>query len=200
MKRRITRTRVAAWLFGIVLGILIGLLVAAPVMAATSQEVTITATPNYVSISNTPATWTLNDAAGGGGLIDTDTVYYSNPLGDTTPPSATVVDGECRFTLTNTSGPDIDIYTHCDDFTGGDANMTNSDDGSNGATSFGAYSWYSGLTYASKVVMKTTTSDILYNEYSGASLKWGMEVETRTNAWTGASSSTANMTIFAIVD
>lgn len=171
-----------------------------PTMAADSQDVTVTATPLYLAITNDPSTWTLNDAGGGSGTISPDTIYYSNPLGDTTPPSSTVLDGECRFTVTCSSGATTcDLTVNMGDFSGGSANMTNSDDGTNGATSYGAHSWYSGMSYGSKVVMKTTGSSTLYATglAADASLKWGAEVETQTNAWSGSSSSTATMTITA---
>lgn len=173
--------------------------IAAPVLADDSQDVTITATPLYLAITNDISTWTLNGITGSG-TIAPDTVYYSNPLGDTTTPSATVVDGECRFTVTCTAGATTcDLTVNCGDFSGGDANMTNSDDGSNGATSYGGYSWYSGITYASKVVMKTSGSSELYSAglAGGNSLKWGAEIETQTNAWAGGDASTATMTITA---
>lgn len=187
------KKRLLAILFAVALASLVW---ATPILAATSQEVEVTATPNYLAISNTPSTWTLNGITGSG-VIDVDTVYYSNPLGDTTPPSATVADGECRFTITNSSTVNIDYFVNCGNFTGGDANMTNGDSGANGATSYGGYSWYSGLSYASKVQMDSSGSGALATGQSGASFKWGAEIETQTNAWAGGSSSTATMTISA---
>ena len=181
------------------LSLITSILTAIPVLAADSQDVTITATPLYLAITNSPSTWTLNGITGSG-TIAPDTIYYSNPLGDTTPPSATVVDGECRFTASCTAGATTcDLTVNSGDFSGGDANMTNSDDGSNGATSYGGYSWYSGITYSSKVVMKTTGSSELYSSglAGGNSLKWGAEIETQTDAWAGGDASTATMTITA---
>jgi hypothetical protein len=169
---------------------------ALPALADTSADVTITATPYFIGISNDPSTWTLNGITGSS-VVLVDTKYYSNPLGDTTAPSATVVNGECRFTLTNDSTIDIDLKVTVGAFSGGDADMTNSDDGSNDATHFGAYAWYSGMTYANKVIAKSAASDDLYSSYSGSSLKWGAEIETRTGAWTGGDASTATMTIAA---
>lgn len=173
---------------------------ATPILAATSQNVTITATPSYIDIANSPGTWTLNGITGGG-KIDVDTVYYANPLGDTTTPSATVQAGECQFDLTNTSSIATDITVNCGDFSGGDANMTNSNDGSNGASTYGGYSWYAGLSYASKVVMKTSASSVLYDGLAASTnIDWGAEIETQTGAWAGSSSSTATMTISAVAD
>jgi len=162
-----------------------------------ATDITITATPSYISFSSAPTTWTLNGETGDS-KIDVDTVYYANPGGDTTPPSATVVDGECKFTWTNDSSVNIAITVNCGSFTGGDADMTNSGTGANGATTYGAYSWYSGMTYANKVIVKSSGSDTLYTTVTpGEDKKWGAEIETRTDAWTGSSSSTATMTITA---
>jgi len=174
--------------------LLVGLLTT----VASATDITITATPGYVSFSSAPTTWTLNDITGDG-FINVDTVYYANPLGDTTPPSATVLDAECQFTWTNDSTVDIEVYVDCGSFTGGDADMTNGGTGSNGATTYGAYSWYSGMTYASKVIVKSSGSNVLYTTVTpGEDKKWGAEIETREDAWTGGDASTATMTITAI--
>ncbi len=168
------------------------------VFAATSQEVTITGTPSFAGISNSPSTWLLNGITGSG-LIDVNTVYYSNPLGDTTAPAgANVVDGECRFTITNTSSIAIDLTVICSDFSGTGDTMTNSNDGSNGAGTYGAYCWYSGMVYADKVVMKSVGSAAMKtNLAASTNIKWGAEIETRTGAWTSTDNMTATMTITA---
>lgn len=179
----------------LLLALALVLSVSVPAFAATSEDVTVTATPKYIAITNDPDTWTLNGITGGG-KIDINTTYYSNPLGDTTAPSATVVDGECRFTMTNSSTVATDMYVNSGNFTGGSANMTNSDTGSNGATAYGGYSWHSGILYASKVIMKTTGSAVLKDGLAATTdMKWGAEILTQTDAWTGGTSSTATMTV-----
>ena len=164
---------------------------------AATDTVTVTATPSFVGIGNAPSSWTLNNATGSGtGKIEPATTYYSNPLGEVTAPSATVLGGECLFTITNTSSEATNVVIDISNFTGGSDEMTNSNDGSNGATSFGAYSWYEGMTYSSKVIAKTTGSDNLISSLAAnTDLKWGMEVTTQSDAWTGGTSSTATITI-----
>lgn len=170
---------------------------AVPVLAGTSTDVTVTATPSYISFSSAPTTWTINGITGSG-VIAVNITYYANPLGDTTPPSATVLVGECQFTWTNDSSVNINITTICGAFTGGGADMTNSNAGTNGATTYGAYSWYEGQLYANKVIMKDASSDTLYTTTApGEDLSWGCEILTRTDAWTSGTSSTATMTISA---
>ena len=163
---------------------------------AATDTVTVTATPSYLGIGNAPGTWTLNGIGGGDSVIEPATTYYSNPLGDTTAPSTTVLAGECRFTITNTSSVPTYVVIDISNFAGGSDEMTNSNGGTNGATSFGAFSWYEGMTYANKVVAQTTGSDNLTdNLAANTDLKWGMEVLTQTDAWTGGTSSTATITI-----
>ena len=164
---------------------------------AAQDTVEVTATPSFVGISNSPDTWTLNGISGDN-IISANTTYYANPQGDTTAPSTTVATNECYFTITNTSSDNINVTIDINDFAGGSDPMTNSDTGSAGPTSFGAYTWYEGMTYANKVIAKTTTtgSDILYSSLDANNdLKWGMEITTQQNAWTGGTSSTATITI-----
>jgi len=173
------------------------------VSAASSQDVTVTADPLFLSITNSPGTWTINGIGGGSGWINVNTTYYSNPLGDTTAPSATVLNTECYFTVTNAVGADTcDLTVTWGDFAGGSANMTNSNDGTNGVNTYGAYCWYEGMTYANKVIVKDSGSDKMYDAglAAGSSLKWGVEIKTRTNAWTGGSASTSTLTITATAD
>lgn len=163
-----------------------------------------TATANFlltsiVSITNSPNTWTINGITGKGTIL-TNTTYYSNPLGDTIPPSATVNLTECRFTVTNdSSNVPLDLYITFSNFSGGDA-MINSNTGSNGVTEFGAYAWYEGMTYSNKVIAKISGSSIFYNEWTGPTLNWSVEIRTRTNDWTTGSASTATITITAVED
>jgi hypothetical protein len=169
------------------------------VFAGSSSNVTITAIPTFIAITNDPSTWTINGITGNGFILP-NTTYYSNPLGDTTAPAATVADGSCRFTVTNASSSiALDLTVTFGNFSSGDAS-TNSNTGSNGATTFGAYSWYSGMTYSSKVVAKTTGSSLLYDEWSGSTLKWGAEIKTQSNAWGSGTPMTATMTITATAD
>jgi len=189
---------------GMFVGALVALLAFLPVasyaFAATSQDVTVTATPAYIELTNSPSTWTLNGITGDS-VIEPDTVYYANPLGDTTVPSGTVVDGECNFTATNTANStvSVDLDVDCGNFTGGDANMTNSGTGANGATSYGAYSWNSGDTYpAGRTIMKSSASAEFYTGLAtNTAIKWGCEIETQADAWAGGSSSTTTMTVTA---
>jgi len=180
----------------IVLALALAIIPASGALAATSQNVTVTATPAFISIANAPSTWSINGITGSG-VIAPNTTYYSNPLGDTTSPSATVVDGECRFTVTNTSSVATNIVVNFPNHTGGDAS-TNSNLGTNDTTKFGAYSYYSGMTYSSKVIAKASGSDNLITSLAAATnFKWGLEYKSQSDAWTSGSAMSSTVTITA---
>jgi len=139
----------------LVLALALVMSISVPVLALPSQDVTVTATPVYITLANSPNTWTVGNTDA---KIAPDTIYYSNPEGGTTPPSATVEDDECHFTADTTdSSVATDLTLTWGAFTGGGADMTNSDsDGSNGESTYGAFGYYSGMTFANKVVVKST--------------------------------------------
>lgn len=181
-------------LLTLILGLALSIFASSTVQAT---DITLTAAPSYLEFGSTPGTWTMNGITGSG-KIDENTTYYSNPVGDTSSPGVTVNDTVCQFTWSNNSSVNIEITVNCGSFTGGDADMTNSNTGSNAATTYGGYSWYSGMTYSNKVIAKSSGSDVLYTTSTpGEDKKWGAEITTRTNTWTGGSNSTATMTITA---
>ena len=185
---------------GILLTLVLMVTIALPALAATSANVTVTATPAYLAITNAPGTWDINDIVGVGnkGFVIVDTVYYSNPLGDCTIPSDPVVDGECRFTVTNTSTIPSDLTVNFPDHTGGDAS-TNSELGTNDTTKFGAYSYCSGMTYSTgKVIAKTTGSDPMKEDLAATTgILWGLTYESQTTAWASATAMESTVVITA---
>lgn len=176
------------------------LTIAFPILAATSQDVTVTATPEYIAIANAPGTWTVNEYAGSS-VIAVDTMYWSNPLGDTTTPTVGgATDGECRFTITNTSTVDIDLTVLFPHHSGGDAS-TNSDTGANDTTAFGAKSYFSGQASGAWVIAKNAASDVGYDALTALTdIKWGLQYESQSNAWTSGTSMTSTVNIAATAD
>ncbi len=165
--------------------------------AATSSVITINATPAYIAITNSPTDWTVHGITGSS-VINTSTTYFTNPNGDTVAPTATVADADCRFTVTNTSTVAIDLTVNFANFTGGDA-MTNSNDGTAGATTFGAFAWASGANYATgKVVAKASGSSAMkVNLAAATGVKWGLTLLTQTNAWTSGTAMSSSATLTA---
>ena len=188
--------------FILIIGATIGL--AAPALAATTAVVTVTGTPAYISITIAPTTYTINSDTGGNSGMNINTTYYSNPLGGTTSPSATVVDGECDFTISNTSSVAADYTGNMSDGSGGSNAMTNVNGATPGAASYAAYAYYSGETFASKVLLKSSGSALKNFCATGgvtaaASLKVGFQFATQTGAWSGGTGSTYTLTITATV-
>ena len=176
---------------------LMGLLVS-PVSAATPAVVTVTGTPAYVAITISPTTYTINSDNSGSSVMAINTTYYSNPLGGTTSPSATVVDGECDFTITNTASIATDLTGNMLDGSGGSNPMTNVNGAAAGAASYSAYAYYSGETFASKVLLKnaaSTLGNFKSNLGATTNIKVGFQFSTQTGAWTGGTGSSYVLTI-----
>ncbi len=57
-----------------------------------------------------------------------------------------------------------------------------------------------GILLVGKVVAQTTGSSVMSNEFTGATLKWGVVCETQSDAWTTGSAMTATVTITATAD
>ena len=163
-------------------------------------HVTVTGAPSFISITQVITTWTINDTPGGAGngFMEPSTTYYANPADDAGVPSDSVTDGQCYFTVTNASSTiPLTLTVNWGNFSGGDA-MTNSDTGSATATSFGAYSYCTGMTYSSgKVVAKVTGSSAMKTSWTTATLKWGLAISTRTDAWASGDAQTSTVTITA---
>lgn len=184
---------------GILLAFALFMGLSIPALADTSQDVTVTATPSFIAIANAPGAWTINDVADATGkVIALDTLYYSNPLGDTTIPTVGgAVDGECRFTITNTSTVITDLTVLFPDHTGGDASA-NSETGENGAATFGAKSYFSGQLQAAWVIAKDTGSAAGLEDLAATTnIKWGLIYESQSGAWTSPDAMSSTVTITA---
>jgi hypothetical protein len=174
---------------------LIGL-TAIPIQAATTATITVTNTTQYLAISVSPTTYNFNATGAAHPGVLPSTTYYSNPGGQTTAPSSTVVDGECAFTATNGSSVAGDITNNMSDMTGGTDNSTNGNTGAAGATSYGSYTYISGIALASKVLLKSSASGVAISNLAAAGTKmFGIQLNEQTNAWTGATAATMTVTL-----
>jgi hypothetical protein len=187
-------------LTSIMVALLVVLVVSVPISSATTASIVVTATPSFVGITISQNTWTIN-GIDGSGKIAPNTTYYSNgtgATGDVTAPSATVVDGECYFTVTNAATIVTDLTTNMSDFSGGDAS-TNSNSGyaSNGATTYGASTYISGSTWPDNaVILKSSASDAMKSSLAATTdLKFGVAIKTQSDAWTSGSAMTSTITV-----
>lgn len=89
------------------------LLIASPVLAATSADVTITATPEYLAITVTDGgtnTWAI------GAVAESTTKWYTSAGAAMSEPA---VDGDGKITVTNAGSISENIKLHGHNFTGG---------------------------------------------------------------------------------
>lgn len=186
------------WLLVIATAMMIvGALVPMSALAATTAVVTVTGTPSYIAITIAPTTFTINSLTGNSGML-INTTYYTNPLGDTTSPSATVVDGECEFTVTNTANIVTDLTGNMSDGSGGSNPMTNVNGATPGAASYSAYAYWSGETFSAKVLLKSSgsaTGNFKSSLGATTNIKVGFQFATETGAWSGGVGSTYTLTI-----
>jgi hypothetical protein len=168
------------------------LVTALPAAATTTAVVTVTNTPQHLAITIT-STYNFNGISSRGTLVNT--TYYSNPGGQTTAPSSTVLDAECALTVTNTSSVVTDLTANWSDMSGGSDNSTNGNTGTQGATTFGAYTYWSGIALASKVLCKSSASATAYSSLAAnTNIKCGLQLNEQTNAWTAGTASTSTVT------
>lgn len=172
---------------------LLAILPALPALALTTTTVYVNATPYFMSFTIAPNNWGVNVTTGTD-VITPSTIYYSNPLDEMVVPSDPVVNGECWFTITNTSTVATTITINWANFTGGDA-MTNSNTGDAGATSFGGRSYFSGNDYSTEnVVAQTAASAAAFSNLAATTnILFGLTLATQTNAW--ASSAVMNSAV-----
>lgn len=184
---------------GVALSLLLLLLPSQQALAATTAIVTVTNSTQYIAISIDHNTWTINGLVGDG-LIYPNTTYYANPLGDTLLPTlGGATDSQCYFTISNSSNMAIDVTVSMLDFAGGSDNPTNSNTGSAGATTYGAYSYFSGQDSGSWGVIKSsgnTNGNGILN-LSDATKKCGVILSEQTSDWTGSLAATSTITYTA---
>ena len=188
-------------ILSIVLALVLLFAFAVPIFADTSDTVSVTATPAFISISVSPDTY---DIGGSGATIEPNTTYYACGLAgnESTPPGATVNDEDCEFTITNTSTVDIEITVNFPHFTGGDA-MQNSGGGytSNGASDFGVSGYASGASWpGGAVTFANSGSGVFLDAFSDASKKFGWALLTQTDAWSSGTAMTSTVTVSAAID
>lgn len=82
------------------------------VSAATTQDVTITATPTYIALTNSEATWAI------GVVVESHEYYWWTTDGNAPAPEPFEAD-DMKSTITNTGSVTEDIDLHGHDFSGG---------------------------------------------------------------------------------
>jgi len=118
-------------------------------------------------ISNTPSSENL------GTIAASSTIYAYGSA-----PSNPVEDGECTFTITNSSGGAVDLTMKATNFTGGTGWTLTGD--SPGEDTVRVTAYYSGQNPASGVVLTTSYQTFKEGVADSATLKWDFKLETGT--------------------
>ncbi len=144
---------------------------ALPMYAGTTADVTITATPTFLSITNSEATWTL-------GAIAENTAYYWTA--DGLVAAEPLVDGDMKATITNAGSVTCDVDIKCADFTGG-VGWTLSADETPGANEINLRAGITGMANRAAMVQVTNSDIELIDSIAAAGTKmWCMEMESGT--------------------
>jgi hypothetical protein len=155
-----------------VLVLMVMVMIPMAVRAATTQNVTITATPSYVSISNAPSTWAIGVIAASG-TAATDAGY---------------------FVITNTSSVAINVSIWCTStFTGGNAWTL----ASNGASASMVVGLYAGTVSGTwDKVVSASPGQVLKSLSASANQSWHMKLWAPT-VFTDGVEKTGTVTISA---
>lgn len=187
-------------LVGIIMAIVGMLGFSLPALAATSDTVTINATPAYIGIAVTEAAWTVN--AGGTSLTTKNTKYYATDTNtDAEPAHNPVTDADCLLNLTNTSNIHTDITITCTDFSNGDA-WTNEESKSNAANGFAMISWFTGDAWVdfatSGVIVKKSGSSVGKSDLGeGDGIQFGIGIFTPSGVPASPTAQSATLTVSA---
>jgi len=149
-----------------------------PVMAATTQDVTITATPTYIALTNSEATWAV-------GVVTASTAYWWT-ADDNAPDPEPFEAADMKSTITNTGSVAEDIDIKVAAFTGGDGWAISTDD----SPAEGEISIRAGVTgttnEAGMVQVITTDNELTGSLAAAGTIKWCMEMETPASFTDGA--------------
>jgi hypothetical protein len=189
-------------LVSLVLALALTLIGVSPALAATSDTVTVNATPVFISMTVTEASWTVN--AGGDSKTRKNTTYYWTDANNGTSPSGVIDGTECGGSLVNTSNVATDITITCTNFTGGDA-WTNSGTTTNGANAYSMVSWFVGDTYTAwgtgPVVVKASAPNVAKNALGATtSIEFGIGILTPTADPASGTAQSATLTVTAAED
>ena len=136
-------------------------------LAETSQAVTVTATPSYVSISNSSASWPI-------GAVAESSSYWSMNSTPTFP----LDDGECYYTVTNDGSVAVDITVTGANFTGG-VGWTIA--GSTGENTVVVKAGQSGDSLEGNMVTLTTSPQAFISGLAASGTKkWELKLDTGT--------------------
>ena len=180
MKRKMLK------LLPILVAVILAVLPAVGVFAAPTAVVTITATPEYLAITNDSGNWTI------GAIAEAATVYFT---ADSLVPAEPLVDGDMKGTLTNTGSVTSDIDIDCANFTGGDG-WTLSADETPGANEVNLRAGITGMAnLAAMIQVVNAPAELIDSIAASGTMMWCMILEAGTFSDGVAKSGTTTLTI-----
>jgi len=158
-------------LTAVTLAVLMLLSSVVPTMAATTADVTITATPEFLSITNDSGNWAI------GAIAAAATVYFT---ADSLVPAEPLVDGDMKGTLTNGGSVTSDINVKCANFTGG-VGWTLSADETPGENEVNLRAGITGMAnLAAMIQVENADAELIDSLAASGTKKWCLILEAGT--------------------
>lgn len=188
MKKKLLR------ILPVVLALVAVLAFSVPAAAATTADVTITATPTYIAGTVSDGgtnTWAI-------GTVTTGTTYWYTDDGNA--PAEPLVDGDMKLEITNTGSvsEDVDVHTHA--ATGGVGWAVSTDD-SPAADEFSLRAGITGMANEAAMIQVISTDAELKDSLAASAHTHGcLEFETGTSFGDGVAKSTTITYTFSAAD
>jgi hypothetical protein len=145
---------------------------AMPALAATSADVTVTATPTYIAMTNSEPSWAIGTVA-----ASFDSYFWT---ADGLVPAEPLADGDMKSIITNTGSVAEDIDIKCANFTGG-VGWTLSADQTPNLNEVSLRAGITGMANRAAMVQVVNGDLELVNSLASSGTKmWCMELETGT--------------------
>lgn len=155
--------------------------------AATTATVTITATPEYLAVTNDSGDWTI------GAIAEATTVYFTD---DGLIMAEPLVDGDMKGTITNTGSVSSNIKIKCADFTGGVGWNIREADNVPGENEAAIRAGITGMANrAAMIQVKNADTELIHALAASGTKKWCAELLTGTFTDGTAKSATMTLTI-----
>lgn len=157
------------------------------VFAATTATVTITATPEFLAITNDSGNWVI------GAIASATTVYFT---ADDLVPAEPLADGDMKGTITNTGSVTSDVDIKCIDFTGGVGWNIREADNVPGEDEVAIRAGITGMANRAAMIQVKNTDEELIDSLAASGTKmWCMELLTGTFTDGVAKEATVTLTI-----
>lgn len=158
-----------------------------PMSAATSANVTVTATPTFIAMTLSENSWSL------GAVLENTTYYWT---ADGLVAAEPLVDGDMKATITNTGSVDETFNIKCANFTGG-VGWTMSTDNTPGSNEVAIRAGVTGMANRAAMIQVITTDTELIHTLAAAATKM-MCLELLTGTFTDGAAKSGTLTVTAV--